>query len=570
MDSVGLQRYIDPVRRWWWLVLASALLAAGSAFVYVLRQPPLYQSYTTLAVGSTIQDPNPNGAEFNLAAMLAGSYAEIAQRNTFRNATMKALGIEWLPVHSVSVVPGTSLIEIVVTDIDPVRAQVVGTELVKQLTLLSPAGQSVRSSDAFAKAQMAKLQTNIEATEDEIARKKDDLAKELSASKIRQFEDQSQILESKLTSLQANYAALLSTTQKGAVNAINVLEPSSLPESPMDAGLLETVLLAALLGAALAIGCAYLIEFIDNTIRTTDQVSEELGVNALSIMPLLPETGAKQTKLIMLDEPYGPAAEAFRSLRANLRFASVDRPLALLQVASPGQGEGKSFVAANIAVAMAQAGQQVVLVDADLRSPTQHRLFGLSNNFGVTTALLGEYEALENLLQGTKAANLRVLVSGPLPPNPSELLGSRRMQDLFRELRSVCDVIIVDSPPITLVSDSAVIAGVADGVLLVIRAGKTQREAAKHAITTLHQVHAYLLGAVLNGVDEHDRAYRHAYQANYGYYHNKSQVAKSIQSPSTRQSAGIQRTEVMFMPTNGDGEFAQELARLPSSAQQNS
>ena len=208
----------------------------------------------------------------------------------------------------------------------------------------------------------------------------------------------------------------------------------------------------------------------------------------------------RQGSLITITNPRSPIAEAYRSLRTNLEFSSLDRPLRTLIVTSAGPEEGKSTTLANLAVAMASADKQVILVDCDLRRPSLHRIFDVRNGVGLTTMIVND-EALKNPpFQETGVSNLWLLPSGPLPPNPSELLGSRRMEDIIASLTEKADVVLFDAPPIIAVTDAAVLSSKVDGVLLVINAGKTKREHAQRAKALLEKVNARLVGAVLNNV----------------------------------------------------------------------
>jgi len=208
----------------------------------------------------------------------------------------------------------------------------------------------------------------------------------------------------------------------------------------------------------------------------------------------------RQGSLITIANPRSPVAEAYRSLRTNLEFSSLDRPLKTLIVTSAGPEEGKSTTLANLAVTMALAGKQVILVDCDLRRPSLHRIFEARNGAGLTTMIVDD-EALRNPpFQETGVSNLWLLPSGPLPPNPSELLGSRRMEEIIASLAEKADVVLFDAPPIIAVTDAAVLSSKVDGVLLVINAGKTKREHAQRAKALLEKVNARLVGAVLNNV----------------------------------------------------------------------
>lgn len=216
--------------------------------------------------------------------------------------------------------------------------------------------------------------------------------------------------------------------------------------------------------------------------------------------------------LVTVTSPRLPVAEAYRTLRTNLEFASLEHPLRTLLVTSPGPEEGKSVVLANLAVVIAQTGKRVILVDGDLRHPRQHEIFGLSNAVGLSTVLRGEASASPPPLADGGVAGLSVLTSGPLPPNPAELLASRRMTDLIATLAGQADVVLFDAPPVVAVTDAAILAGQVDGVLLVINARQTRREHAQRAKDLLEKVHARLLGAVLNNV-EFDASLQRYYSA---------------------------------------------------------
>lgn len=202
--------------------------------------------------------------------------------------------------------------------------------------------------------------------------------------------------------------------------------------------------------------------------------------------------------LITLTDPRSPVSEAYRTLRTNLEFFSLDEPIRTLVVTSPGAEEGKSTVLANLAVTLAQGGKRVILADCDLRRPTQHTLFGLDNATGLTTMMLNEAAQSDPPLRETSVDGLRVLPAGPPPPNPAELLGSRRMKETVAALLEQADVLLFDAPPVLAVTDALVLAVQTDGVLLVVKAGGTRREHVQQARERLERVNARIVGAVLN------------------------------------------------------------------------
>jgi non-specific protein-tyrosine kinase len=201
--------------------------------------------------------------------------------------------------------------------------------------------------------------------------------------------------------------------------------------------------------------------------------------------------------IVTLSDPASPAAEAYRTLRINLEFASVDEPLRTLLVTSSGPGEGKSTAVANLAVAMADGDRVVILVDADLRRPSQHELFGLPNERGLSTMFRNEDAFNDPPLQAIPDSTLKVLTSGPLPPIPSQLLAARKMDQVIARLAEEADVVLFDAPPLVAVTDATLLASKVDGVLLVVKAGNTRRDHVRAAKDRLEKVNARLVGAVL-------------------------------------------------------------------------
>ena len=208
----------------------------------------------------------------------------------------------------------------------------------------------------------------------------------------------------------------------------------------------------------------------------------------------------KLNELITMTESRSPISEAYRTLRTNLDFAGLDRALKTLVVTSAGVSEGKSTTLANLAIVSAQAGRRVILVDADLRRPSLHKIFGLANDTGLTTMMMDEAALASPPLCKTGVEGLSILPSGPLPPNPAEVVGSRRMEEIIAALAERADQVLFDTPPVVAVTDAAVLATKVDGVILVVSAGHTRRDHARAAVQRLQQINARLVGAVLTNV----------------------------------------------------------------------
>ena len=221
--------------------------------------------------------------------------------------------------------------------------------------------------------------------------------------------------------------------------------------------------------------------------------------------------------MVMLADPHSPAAEAYRTLRTNIQFSSLDKPIRTLLVTSARPDEGKSLAVANLAVTFAQMGSTVALIDADLRRPALHNIFGVPNNEGLTGFILSATTPNNGRTAGsgqvafvdTGVPNLKLLPSGPLPPNSAEVLGSARMSELIARLKDEADYVLFDAPPVLALTDAAVLATKVDGSLLVLKAGKTSRDDAREAKEQLEKVRANLLGVVLSDVKQGSAKYRY-------------------------------------------------------------
>ena len=295
---------------------------------------------------------------------------------------------------------------------------------------------------------------------------------------------------------------------------VTQVEPATPPRFPISPRILTNTLLAGVVGLMLASGLVFLVEAMDDTLRSPDQVTGELG---LPVLGLIVHNAGLTSRPLTLEVPRSPLAEAFRHLRTNIQYSSVDHPLHSLLVTSPEPSDGKSTVAANLAVVLAQSGRRVLLMDADLRHPQVHRLFELPNRHGTSNLFVQPEPTLDGALQPAAIPGLFALTAGPLPPNPSELLGSDKMSVLLEQAGQQADIVLVDSPPVMAVTDSSVLAPRVDGVLLVLRPGMTKLAAARQAVEQLRRVGANLLGVVLNEVDVKSARYRFYHYDGYYY-----------------------------------------------------
>ncbi len=452
---MDLKSYFSPLLKWWWMILAAAVIAAGASFVITLGQPPMYQSRTTLIIGQSLTNPNPNSTQFFLEQQLAAIYADMANREPVRRGVMEELGLRWLPQYAARALPETQLIEVVVTDTDPVRAQAVAAAIADQLIARAPTTEQSTDQERqqFVEAQLAAMENDIAITESEIEKLKLELGNLNSASQINQANQEIASQEAKLRTLRDYYSRLLSSTQRGAVNTLAVIEPAEIPSRPIGPNRGFTILIAGLIGLGLAGASAYVIEWLDQTIHSSEEAGRILQVPVLGEIPRMPK-GSDPLSYVN-DEPFSPITDAFRSLRTNLEFLGLGHKVKTILIASPGDSEGKTTVAVNLAIALAKAKKRVILIDADFYRSELNEKFGLEGKKGLGDLFLDGKIGKDCLIPLFRN-QVYLVPSGTTPPNPSEQLGSVEMVRALEMFKEVTDVIIIDGPPF-IISDALVL-----------------------------------------------------------------------------------------------------------------
>jgi len=330
------------------------------------------------------------------------------------------------------------------------------------------------------------------------------------------------------------------------------IEAAVAPAFPVRPRPLINTGLGAMVGLLLTSGIAYLIDYIDDKIRTPEDIEHILKLPVIGYIGDMPSA---QNMIQVINYPRSPAAEAFRSLRTNLEFTNVDSSLTRILVTSPGPGEGKTTISTNLAAIIAQGGKRVLLIDADLRRPRIHSIFGISNRVGLTTLFRGQMplKSVMHQLEGTEG--LYIVTSGKLPPNPTELLGSAKMDQILEEASREVDVIILDSPP-SLVADFQVLAAKVDGVFLVIQPGYTHADVALSTQERLNRVNAKILGVVLNKISHGSHYYG-------GYYHYSHAYGQDYyQSNEEPKLQAASRPIILLPPSPAQEEQEQPVTEV--------
>jgi capsular exopolysaccharide synthesis family protein len=521
---MDLKLYIKPFLKWWWLIIVSVLIAASASYIASKRSTPLYRTKTTLMIGNSIQNPDPNSSELYTGQQLASTYVQMAVREPVLKATVKSLGwdIDWGQLSSkisAYAVPQTQLIEIYAVDANPQTAKELADTVAQQLINLSPSGTSQINQDqlTFIRAQLTDLESKINSAKQDVIKLNTELDAANSAQEIQDLQNQISILETKITNWQGTYAQLLTTVQGGDVNALNILEEAGIPTQPFYPNTRMNVLIAAAIGLALAVGGIIIIEYLDDTLRAA--VDTQALVNLPTLAKIGQINGTKNdSKLIALDDPLSPDVDSFRLLRMNIQSISNWQSLNTILFTSAEPSVGKSVTISNLAIVMAQFGNRVILVEADLRKPSLHKLFGVPKENGLKDVLANPDLSCISMLKSTKLENLKVLPSGSEQISSVEALGSERMKKIIKELSSIADIVLIDSPPALMFSDTFLLGKLVNGVIIVSRAGRTRTELLKRVVNDLQMAGINLLGVIIQH-REVSEIYGHRY---YRYYSDSS------------------------------------------------
>lgn len=534
------RRAFSVLRHRLWLLVACVLLAGGAAFFASSALPKMYEAKVTLIVGQSLQSVSPDVNQLLASQRLSQTYADLVTTGPLLARVIERERLDVTPAMLRKLIVAdaprdSTLLTIAVTDPDPVRVASIANTIAEELIAASPA-ISGRDSDVqrFVDRDLAAAQRQIEGAQADVERL---LGLQ---TRTRAQEDQLQVLQGRLGNLRQTYAALLQNSSTSGSNLLTVVDPASPAIEPSSPRILLNALLAAIVGLMLAIGVAFLIDYLDDTMKSPEDVEVATGLPTLgTIIRMKGDEGRSPIyRLAPILYPRSPAAEAYRTLRTNIEFASLDDPARTILVTSSIPGEGKTTTAANLAAVFAQTGHSTLLVDADLRKPGAHRIFDLPNDHGLTNLLRSDDVQVHDVAQRTEQEHLSVLTTGPLPPNPAELLRSSRMRTVVQRLMASAEFIVIDSPPLQAVTDAAILSALVDGTVLVVDAGRTRTGAARNGREALAKVGARVLGVTLNRLTQSMSGdyYYYDYQAGYGTEKGKKQdAATAATSASVRQ-----------------------------------
>ncbi|MDQ3639916.1 MAG: polysaccharide biosynthesis tyrosine autokinase, partial [Actinomycetota bacterium] len=492
--DLELRDYLRVLRRRRSIIFLAVALVVGAAMTSSLLQTPVYsaQAEILLQPRSTESLFDPQTGQRSDPERGLQTEIEVLKSRPVRSAVRNKLGTA--PKVSVSPVGQTDVIEVKAESTDPERAATVANAYAREyidfrrrqaVDDLIAAGNQIQ-------AKIVDLQRQIDSIKDPVPTKENPNPTP-SPGKGSLIQQQA-LFKQKQDQLQVDAALKTGGAQ--------LVTEAVAPTSPVRPTPVRSAALALGVGLIFGGGLAFLFEYLDDSIKGKDDLERVTrDVPTLGVIPAVAKWKNSQRPMVVsLADPKSPPAEAYRSLRTGIQFIGLDRPLRVIQVTSATAGEGKTTTLANLGVALAQSGERVIIVSCDLRRPRIHQFFDLSNDVGFTSVLLGEVPLSAAVRPVSGDDRMRVVPSGPIPPNPAELLAGRWTVEVLTALQAEADVVLVDCPPVLPVTDSVVLSGRVDGTLLVARAGQTTRRDLANAHDLLRQVDAPIIGTVLNGV----------------------------------------------------------------------
>lgn len=534
-NSTELSQYIAVIIKWWWALCLATAIGAGVGYKFAQLVPPGYTATTTVIVGPSLKATNLSTGDIQISDRLAFTYVELVRREPVLQGTINALGLKenWQQLRKrvrASLVQQTQLLEITADASTAEEAWQTADEVAHQLILLSPTAvqdQEENKHQDFVRYQLENLQTKIEAGHKQRNTLEKTMTDTLSAEQVAKLQNEINTLEKLITDWENNYTQLLIIAErKNSPNYLAIVESAQGNWSKAQLGTSLAVVIAGIIGFMLVLGLVCLREFLDDTVKSIDDLSRSTGLNVLGVIGRIKGKHFSD-KLIAEHNPLSPITESYRMIRSSIQLMSTDRQAKFIMITSPGPAEGKSITVANLGVVVAQAGLKTIIIDSNLRWPVQHEIFQLTNKSGLTELLNSPVLKVEAYLRATGIKNLQVLTSGELVPDSLELLASESMKQLLVKLNELADVIICDSPPALFIAEATVLASQMDGVVLVTEARQTRHQLARQTITKLQQAEVNILGGVLNRAPNKQRG---------SYYYRPNIPSKPVPAVPSVQS----------------------------------
>lgn len=528
-QAIDLRYYLKVLQRRRWLIVAALLAVVAATALVTWRLTPIYEGSAKVEIrpASTSSDGASALLESLDPTRRLETEAELIRSRAVLGLAATELGLpsteDLEESVSVRLLPDTQIVEITVDHERPdeardwanaVASSYIDFRRERALEDSLAARQEVSDDVANAEQRLADI-------DEQIADSPQD-SQSLRSTRDRILSELA-VLEAQLRDLPEQRELL-----RGGGTIISEAQTPTEPVRPRKA---LNLMLAVVLGTMLGLGLAFLAELLDDSLKSLEEVEALLGAPVLGYVPLVKEwLGDHRQTLAMSNAATSGAAEAYRTLRTNLSFVALERPLKTLLVTGPVAEVGKSTSSANLAATLAIGGSKVILISADLRRPNVHKFFGLSNSIGLMDALREDHPLREDL-QNTDIPTLKVLAAGGLPPNPTEILASGSFGRILAQLRELSDYVVIDAPPVLGLGDAGALASRSDGVLFVSRPGQVTKREASHAADQIRKAGGRLIGCLLNGVLANE-----GYGYYYHYYYSQYQENGNGRAPSSDAS----------------------------------
>lgn len=543
-----LLQYWKVIRKSLWLIILVTVVGLGATAFYTVRQPPQYQSEATLLLNARAQSDLNTSSKVALTDMAEG-YTVLMRTRAFGEAVVAQLPFS-LSAGKVSgavsteLEPKTAFYKITGVLDSPVKAQQLVSSTIDNFLLMTSVQQEQQAAVSEEGAAFREeLRQSLVGKLDEVRGQIKQIQAEIQGLEAlppsKERNDYLITLRGQLVALQTTEVTTIDNIVKlTTLNPAPVLPATAFvvdpprPGKPLDNGMMRNLMLALVMSLLVGVGIAFGRDYLDYTIRSPEYLERVIGLSPVTAIGKLnknsgPFGNRKHAlagrRLVTIEQPQSPASESFRMLRTNIQLLSPDKPIRSLVVTSVSPKEGKSFTAANLAIVMAQAGNRVILVDADLRKSSLHELFGLPNNVGFADLLSSKTPNVASVIQMAPGVdNLAIITTGPLPENPSELLNSQQAAQIMAQLAQQVDVVIYDTPPAGVAIDPIIMATRADSVILVVNAGSTRREMVVRVKHSLQNIGVVAILPVLNRVGPRDLG-GYYYSQYYDYSRRRTQ-----------------------------------------------
>lgn len=507
-----LRQYIQIMRRRKWVVIITitvTLLVVGGVS---LLMEPTYSASATIRIAQ-VQDRFVDYRDLNYSMRVINTYIELVRSGPFLAETIRQLELDIYAADlaklvKVESIPGTELLKITAENRDPATAMLVANTLGE---LLMEEGESLYSGQGKSAREI--LLDQLLALETELNANREHLRAIPTSEVSGDLSPETQDLQTQIELQEQIYATVLDAYENARLsdvaraNSVSIVDPAIVPENPSQPNIPINVLLGTLIGLAGGIGLAFLLENLDASIYSPEDLEDDSQVPLLaSISELRVPASVKDTPFILQPNGKSAAAEAFRLLRSNVLTSDYGRPPKSMLITSVEPGAGKTTVLANLAAALGQAGRSVVIVDSDLRNPSLDKIFRISNNIGLKDVIAGD-ETLESAIQQTKVEGVNVLPSGQSTHNPAEQIGLPSMRQIVEDLANWADFVLLDSPPLLQYADALMLAPHVDGIALVVSRGGVTGDQVQKVLARLSTVGAEQVGFVFNKAEAHQLGY---------------------------------------------------------------